>query len=248
MAAIQSYHRPADLDAALSLLERNEVQSAILAGGTALNAERDRAPSHVVDLQAVGLDAITLTGALMTVGAMVRLQDLIDHPATPLLIADAARREGPNTLRNAATVGGTIATGEHESELLASLLVHEAVVSIADRGGTRRLALDAFLASGDASGDGIIIGTTFTTGGNGSIERTGRTPADRAIVAAVGRRSDDGQILVALTGVAATPVLIGPAGPDGLNPPGDFRGSPEYRRALAGILTDRVVAALRDPS
>lgn len=248
MAIIHSYHRPATLDAALSLLGRKDVETTLLAGGTALNAEQDRAPTDVVDLQGVGLDTITLDGEQMTVGAMVRLQDLIDHPATPLLVADAARREGPNTLRNAATVGGTIAMRGPESELLAGLLVHEATVSVAVFGEVQELPLDALLADAATTAGGIITGTTFATSGTGHIERTGRTPADEAIVAAVGRRSRDGAVTVALTGVAATPVLISPSDIDGLEPPGDFRGSPEYRNALAGILTGRVVTALEAAS
>ena len=49
---------------------------------------------------------------------------------------------------------------------------------------------------------------------------------------------------VALTGVAATPVLVDPSALDSLDPPGDFRGSPEYRREVAGVLTKRVIAQL----
>ena len=69
-----------------------------------------------------------------------------------------------------------------------------------------------------------------------------RTPADAPIVAAVARRTPDQQTLLALCGVAQTPVLVDPDDvADSIDPPGDFRGSAEYRRAMALTLTQRVL-------
>ena len=60
---------------------------------------------------------------------------------------------------------------------------------------------------------------------------------------------DDGVTTVALTGVASTPVLIDPGDPtSGLEPLGDFRGSADYRLHLASVLTDRILASLKDAS
>ena len=56
--------------------------------------------------------------------------------------------------------------------------------------------------------------------------------------AAFARATDGGQ-RIALTGVAPTPVLVQPG--DELDPVGDFRGSSDYRRALADVLMARVV-------
>ena len=248
MATIRSYHRPASLDAALALLDRDDVATAILGGGTVLNASAPQEPVDLVDLQVLGLDGIELHGATMTVGAMVRLQDLVEHPATPLLIAEAATREGPNTLRNAATVGGTIGSRLPDSELLAAFLVHGAVVASVDPSGDSSVALADALADPETLAGRIITRVGFATGGAGHIARTGRTPADRAIVAAVGRRSDDGRITIALTGVAETPILADESALAALDPPGDFRGSPQYRRELAATLAGRVVAALEGVS
>ena len=52
--------------------------------------------------------------------------------------------------------------------------------------------------------------------------------------------------LVALVGVAATPVLVLADAPtEKLTPPDDFRGSATYRTELATVLARRVVEALR---
>jgi CO/xanthine dehydrogenase FAD-binding subunit len=248
MATNRSYHRPANIDAALALLGRNDVTTAVLGGGTSLNARAPREPVELVDLQGLGLDGIALHGGTMIVGAMVRLQDLVEHPATPLLVAEAATREGPNTLRNAATVGGTIGSRRPDSELLAALLVHETIVSSTGPGGTSDVALADALADPETLDGRIITEIRLATEGIGHIARTGRTPADRAIVAAVGRRSDEGRIAIALTGVADSPILAHESAIAALNPPGDFRGSPAYRRELAATLAGRVVAALGDAS
>ena len=86
---LRSYHRPDTMEAALTLLESDG--TAVLAGGTMLNRRPTEHPQAVVDLQALGLDQISATDALATFGAMVRLQDLVDSPATPALVRNAAR-------------------------------------------------------------------------------------------------------------------------------------------------------------
>jgi CO/xanthine dehydrogenase FAD-binding subunit len=40
--------------------------------------------------------------------------------------------------------------------------------------------------------------------------------------------------------VAPTPVLVDDGSIDALDPPGDYRGSAEYRRHLAAVLSARV--------
>lgn len=229
MPRIIGYHRPSTIEEALAELAAPGARKVVLAGGTSLNAGLDREPIEVIDLQALGIDAITIDAGRMTVGAMVTLQDLADHPETPAVIADLARREAPSTLRAAATIGGLVATADPESELLAGLLVHETTVRIAD--GTDHI-LPAVLAAGP---DGVITAVEFDLGGTATVARTARTPGDRAIVAAVARNG-----MVALTGVAATPVLVDDVAD--LDPPADFRGSGEYRRHLAAVLVARVRA------
>jgi probable selenate reductase FAD-binding subunit len=234
---IETYHRPATLEQALSLLETEG--TTVLGGGTSLVAAGG--PSAVVDLQDLGLDSITLDGGRVWIGAMVRLRALVESDLVPAILRDLARREAPNTIRNAATVGGTVATRDPESELVAGLLVHEAEVTIVASGSTRSLAVSEYLHDGPS---GIITQISLESGGEAAAARTGRTPADRPIVAAVARRGDDGGVRLALTGVASTPLLIDPSDVDDLVPPADFRGSTEYRGHLATVLTARAIAGL----
>lgn len=247
MPAISSYHRPATLDEALALLTRPGVVSRPIGGGTVIAAETPERPFEVVDLQALDLAGITAHDDEVVIGSMSRLQEIVDHPDVPPLFRDLAHREGPNTIRNAATLGGTVAAVDPESELLAGLLVHDAVVVVRRADGAVEAPLDVVLADPTILDGAVVTAVKVNVPGETAAERTGRTPADRPIVAVAGRLHN-GKLRMAATGVATRPVLIDPEAVDGLEPPGDFRGSPEYRKALAGVLSARVVAALQGGS
>ena len=243
MQMISEYHRPSELGEALSLLGRQDVATAVLAGGTAISTADSAAGSEVVDIQAAVGATIERKADRVVFEAMARLQDLIDHEATPPLLVELARREGPNTLRNASTIGGTVAEADPESELLAGLLVHDATVTVATQSGTEEVSLAELFSHRNRLNGAIITAVSAAIGGETASARTGRTPADTSIVAAAGRIVSSGTH-VALTGVAATPILVDPNRLADLDPPGDFRGSSEYRAELAGVLVRRVVAQL----
>lgn len=237
--SVLAYHRPRSLDEAHALL--SNPRHALLAGGT-LIVPASRKPTDegvsLIDLQALGLDTIEEDGDRLTIGAMVRLGDLMVDARTPSLLADLCRRELPSTLRNAATLGGTVGAAEADSVLLAGLLVHDAAIGL--HAATDR-SLAALLA---AAVTDLITAVSVETSGKGAIAVTGRTPADVPIVAAVGRLTASG-IRLALTGVAATPVLVDPADPTaGLAPTADFRGTADYRLHLAATLSTRVLEQL----
>lgn len=243
MQAITGYHRPSGLDEALALLNRDDVASVVVGGGTGIGAGSLQAEAEVVDIQACVGAAIEASPDRIRYGAMVRLQDLIDHASTPPLLVETARREGPNTLRNAATIGGTVATAHYESELVAALLVHDAFIKIALPDHAVEVSLQELLGDASLLERGIITSVSADPVGETASARSGRTPADTSIVAVLGRVVRGG-VRLGLTGVAAHPVVIESGALDSLEPPGDFRGTPEYRRELARTLTARVVDLL----
>ena len=158
---------------------------------------------------------------------------------------EMALREGPITFRNTGTIGGLTVGGDWESELLAALLVYEAQVMIETRAGERIESLPTFLEDVEQALDGgLLTKITLKITGKTAVERVARTPKDRVIVAAIGRLDDQGQIRLALCGIAKTPVLVEPDQLAGLDPLPDFRGTAEYRRKMAVVLGERVLSAL----
>ena len=240
MPSVLAYHRPTSLDEAVDLLSDSNRWA--LAGGTVVvpEARKNKAEGvEVVDLQALGLGAVDQIGSELNLGAMVRLGDLEADDRTPALIKEAAHRELPSALRNQATVGGTIASADPDSLLIAALLVHEAKLEVHQQPS---VSLADYLAG---NRQGLIVAVAIETEGVGSMATTGRTPSDIPIVAAVARSANSGTHL-ALTGVAATPIAVDPESPTAaLSPPGDFRGSSEYRTHLASVLSSRALQEVK---
>jgi len=239
---ISEYYRPSNLDEALRLVAQPSTLP--LGGGTMLSASSDSDAIAVVDLQSVGLSGIEVEGSRVSVGAMTLLQDLVDSPLIPTMIQDLAHREAPNTLRNAATLGGTIGTADPESELLVGMLVYETTVTVAREDGSGDHSLEDVLTDPGLLRAGIITAVSIATDGRASAHRTGRTPADRPIVAVVARQTGNDETLVAASGVGRHPILIDPDQLEKISPPADFRGSSEYRSRLVAVLTQRALSDL----
>ena len=242
MARISAYHRPSSVEDALALLHRSTVRTVVLGGGTTVVASRFEVPTEVVDLQSCGLAGIVVEGSTARVGATTTLDSIADDEAMPFALRDAARREQPSTLRTLATIGGVVVGRHCESELLAALLAFEAVVAFVNATGAQTRSFDDALADPSVLHGAIVTAIEVRIDGHASAARTGRTPFDSPIVAVVGRRRSDGTVIAAATGVASTAVVIGD--PVALEPPGDFRGSSEYRRHLVVELASRVRLAL----
>jgi carbon-monoxide dehydrogenase medium subunit len=264
---LEEYYRPQALDEALRLLQHEGTLP--LAGGHHLTAVGRHAARAVVDLQALGLDNLSVQGTHLHIGSMVRLQQLAESAQVGALLAEAAHHEGPLTYRNAVTIGGTIVTRDPVSCVLLSLLVLDAQVQMRRADGSITLHLDSLLDDPTAAlKGGLIIDVSFpqSEGISGTaVTSVARTPRDRPIVAAVVRvdRQGDtcGDVRIALGGVADRPLraydaerrLAGrvfserlaeeaaAAASASLDPPSDFRGSGEYRREMAAVLVQRAL-------
>ncbi len=247
MALLKTVYQPTSAAEAAALLARTGARLLPLGGGTQLIADLEtrarRDLDGVVDLSRAGLNRIE-TGAdggrpHLRVGATVTLSQLLAHEAAAALadglLPRAAAGEGPVNLRNLATVGGVVASAEPDSEFYAALLALNAAVVLLAGEEEQTLRLEDL-----QSVAGLITAVLIPTApARGSLARVALTPADRPIVAAVAVRTATSEC-VALCGVAPRPVLLGTE----LAPPGDFKGSAEYRRAMIDIVVARARAEL----
>lgn len=246
MAILREFARPLTIAEAEHLLHERGSSAALLSGGTGLVADLERRLrpeiATVIDISHLGLCYVRAGAGLLHLGAGATLTDVLENPVADAfadgLLARAARGEGPVNLRNAATVGGIVATAEHDSEFYAALLAldasvvttdHEQPVMLSALTAARRIVLEVRIATHELHGGAA----------RGGHARLTRTPADRPIVAALAVRDTNG-LRIALCGVADHPVLAGHE----YAPYADFAGSAEYRRAMAEILAARAVDQL----
>ncbi|MDH7486959.1 MAG: FAD binding domain-containing protein [Anaerolineae bacterium] len=206
-------------------------------------------------------------GAMATLADIRRSDDV--RAIYDGIIAEAAHRSAGSVLRHQATVGGAVAVANLADELLVALLAGDAQVIVHAPEETH-LPLSEFLArreewlAAHALITEVSVGQPPERTGAAS-QRVARTPADAPIVCAAAALSADGDACtvarLALGGVAARPLrlpeveamLVGQALSAAqieaaaervcelVQPPGDFRGSAEYRKAMAGVLGGRVL-------
>ncbi len=242
MSVIKEYHRPERIEDALRLLAREDQQTRLLAGGTNLGSSDFMSVDAVVDLQALGLSQVSINSDQIILGAMVRIKEIVQTAGMPPLLRKMARRDGPNTLRNAGTIGGAIVKADWESELYAALLVHGASVTIQTVDGQQQVLLQNF--SRELVQRGLVISVSLEPGGATANARVARTPTDNPIVAVVGRQIEAGDVQLAFCGISEQPILADLEELAGVTPPSDFRGSSTYRREMAITLGKRVLDQL----
>ena len=219
-------------------------------------------------LIAVAPDGIFRIGAMST-RAKLAEDDTAQHFSSGV-IAEGARRWGGNVQRNRATVGGAVAVTHPNDPLILALLACDAAVKLYTPTGYRTLDLGDFLTerSSRAITPYLIVELSVPitkSSQRGALSLVARTPSDAPIVAAcavvdvVDGRCDFARL--ALGGVADAPVTAGAAmqtlsgqrltreaiadaaalAARDVNPPGDYRGSSGYRRAMAEVVSARAL-------
>lgn len=209
-------------------------------------------------------------GAMVTRSALAGMS-AADPGTPLHIIAAGARRWGGNVQRNRATLGGALVAAADNDALLVALLACDATILLMSRNGAYALPIADFLAKRAATlaEPAVLteVSIALPTGepAGYALADVARTPADAPIVvAAAALAFADGRCIrarLALGGVAAcalrmpeveallegqplTADLISTAAARAsaqAQPAGDFRGSAEYRAAMAGVLAERVL-------
>jgi CO/xanthine dehydrogenase FAD-binding subunit len=251
MALLKTIFQPGSATEAAALIARTDQKLVPLAGGSKLIADLEtrtrRDIDGLVDLSRTSLNHVDIVhqdeGEYVRVGATATLSQVTEHEAAGTLADGLLRRtaayEGPINLRNAATIGGVVASAEPDSEFYAALLALNATIVLHDGTQEHTVRLEE-LQSNAGLITAVLVPTAAARAGTA---RVARTPADRPIVAAIAVRAGQGPGAgerIALCGVSPRPVLLGTE----LNPPDDFKGSAAYRRAMAEIVIERARAEI----
>jgi aerobic carbon-monoxide dehydrogenase medium subunit len=149
-----SYFRPSNVGEALEMIAGAGDDARFLAGGQSLVPMmnfRIARPAALVDLAACNdLVFVEFNSGQLRVGAMMRQRDAETNETIRQhcpLIAQALGHAGPLTIRNRATVGGTIANGYPVAELPVVAVCMDAEIVLIGRAGERRIpAIDFFTA------------------------------------------------------------------------------------------------------
>ncbi len=247
---ISEYHRPETLEAALALLSRTTPMSIPLAGGTAI----DRTGSQglaLIDLQSLGLDTISQRGSLLELGAMLRLQALLERGVSEALDR-AILLEATHNLRQAASVAGTLVAADGRSPFAAALLALDAQLTMLP--GPRLIGLgDLLPVRSKVLSGGLITQVTVPLNVRLAFESIGRSPADRPIVCAALATWPSGRTRLVLGGYGASPMLafdgaeavgLEIAARSAFSHAEDEWASAEYRSEMAATLALRCLGKL----
>jgi len=257
------YARASSVDEATKLLNKFGEDAKVLAGGHSLiplMRLRLAQPAALVDINGIKeLDHIKESGGKLHVGALTRHVTIQSSPVVkeklPLL-AEIAGEVGDNQVRNMGTMGGVVAHADSAGDYPTLALILDAdIVTNRRTIPARDFFKDLFTTA--LGPDEIVTEVVFpVANGPHKYVKFRRRLFDWAIVGVAAQKMN-GDWRIGLTNVATTPVrahavedaLKNGAKPeeaaehasDGLDPSGDLRASPEYKKHLARVLTKRAI-------
>jgi carbon-monoxide dehydrogenase medium subunit len=244
------YHRPANLKAAIGLLNQHGDDARVIAGGHSLIPMmklRMTEISHLVDLQAIAeLRGVKVSGGTINIGAMVTQSELIENgaltKAAPIL-REAALQIADPQVRYMGTVGGNVANGDPGNDMPGLMQCLDAKFTLIGPAGTREVAArDFYNAAYDTErADGeILTSISFAAPKGGyAYEKQKRKIGDYATAAAAVQITKQGGKIttasIAMTNLKDTPVWSQAAGAALVGTDG---GTKAVAAAVAAMLND----------
>jgi aerobic carbon-monoxide dehydrogenase medium subunit len=257
------YARASSVEEASKLLNKYGDDAKVLAGGHSLiplMRLRLAQPKALVDINGIkDLDHIKESGSKLHVGALTRhvtIQNSAVVKQNLPILAEVAGEVGDNQVRNMGTIGGVMAHADAAGDYPTIALMLDAEIVTNQRTiAAKDFFKDIFTTP--LAPDEIVIEVVFpVANGPHKYIKFRRRLFDWAIVGAAAQKMNGGW-RIGLTNVGPTPVratavekaLHDGAKPeeaaqhasDGLNPSGDLRASPEYKKHLARVLTKRAI-------
>lgn len=175
---IVEYNRPATMEEALWLLQRTDPKTVPLGGGTYLSQAKV-GDVAVVDLQALGLDEITMDGMTARIGATAKLQDIYEFEGLQVVLYKALYQERGANMRRMMTLAGFLVTADGRSPLLAGLHALNARIVFADGVST---GIDEWLPARQQQRQKLITRIEVPVNAGLRLETVSRAPTDRPVL------------------------------------------------------------------
>jgi carbon-monoxide dehydrogenase medium subunit len=259
-----AYYRASSVDEASRLLRQAE-DTRILAGGHSLiplMRLRLAQPARLVDINGLEreLGYIRRDNGTLRIGALTRhyqIEESAEVKRSLPLLAEVAAEVGDAQVRSMGTIGGVLAHADPAGDYGTLALMLDATITTSKRSiPAHQFFLGLFSTPLEA--DEIIMEVAFpAASGPHKYVKFRRRLSDWAIVGVAAQRLDNTQWRIGITNAATTPVrasaveqaLASGASPaeaakqadQGLDPASDLRGSAEYKRHLAQVLTQRAI-------
>jgi aerobic carbon-monoxide dehydrogenase medium subunit len=257
------YARASSVEEASKMLKKFGEDAKVLAGGHSLiplMRLRLAQPKALVDINGImGLDQIKADGTKLRIGALTRhvtIQNSALVKEKLPILAEVAGEVGDNQVRNMGTIGGVVAHADAAGDYPTIALMLDAEIVTNKRSiAAKDFFLELFTTP--LAGDEIVTEVVFpVANGPHKYIKFRRRLFDWAIVGAAAQKMNGGW-RIGLTNVGPTPVRARAVedalakgakaaeaaehASDGLNPAGDLRASPEYKKHLARVLTKRAI-------
>ena len=221
------YHRPADIQAALAILDEHGDEARVIAGGHSLIPMmklRMADVAHLVDLQDVAdLKGISVAGRTVTIGAMTTQHELIEHAGlseTAPILREAALQIADPQVRYMGTVGGNVANGDPGNDMPGLMQCLGATFHLVGPSGTREVAARDYYEAAymtERGDDEILTRITFDAPSGGyAYEKQKRKIGDYATAACAVHVTMEGgsctAASIAMTNLSDTPIWSEEAG------------------------------------
>jgi CO/xanthine dehydrogenase FAD-binding subunit len=243
--------KPDSLEEALELLARPNPKTLPRGGGTVLSAPSEE-QFAVVDLAKLGLGSIERKGNTLAIGATATLEELLQQKDLPGAVEKAIRHEATFTLRQTATIAGTLVSADGRSPVATLALAADAQVTL--QPGDEEIGYGEILPLRKEKLTGRLI-TRIGLPMQAKIvyEYVARSPADLPIVAVAVAQWPSERTRVAVGGYGAAP-LVAMDGPsaggaeeaveNAFSHASDEWATAEYRLSVAKTLLERCLAEL----